>query len=115
MARIEVPITQITTSGVEPPTQVVGSSSENHFLPSNDGTLHLEVANADAAATHTVTIHANAASAVAGYPIENEVVTVGKSKTVLIKVPGPQAALQSNGQVFVDVASTELKLRCYRA
>jgi hypothetical protein len=115
MARVELPITTPAHAGTNIPAQTVGNSSENHFIKENDGLLILEAENADAAATHTVTIRANRSDS--GFPVENNVVTLKKSGEAgakqYIAVGNPSVVNQSNpaGQVFVDVSSNEVKFR----
>ena len=113
MARIEIPTTQAVVTGVAAPAATPGNSSENHFIAGNDGKIILEVTNADAAATHTVTI-LTPAEAAGNIPIEDPVTTVAKSGTSYIGPFRPQVCNQSNGQVYVNVNSSELKLRAIR-
>ena len=113
MARIEIPITQVTRAGVEAPAQVAGSAAEGHFLAYTDGEVILEATNADAAATHKVTLLFP--NLVDGQEITKKEIVVAKSKSFMIG-PFPQAVYaQSNGQVWFNVDSAELKLRAWRA
>lgn len=116
MARVELPITATSVAGTSQPAAKTGNSTEGHFLAENDGSVVIEALNEDATATHTVTIHATAERG--GLKVENEVVTLAKKGEAgaikVIKVPAPQLVNQSSGQVFIDVASNEVKLRAYR-
>lgn len=112
MSRIDVPITQITTAGVTPPAQVTGDPVNGHELALNDGHVFIEVVNADAAATHNVTVETP--RQIEGLDVAEVIVTVGKSATSLIG-PLPSAVFnQSTGKVNIDVADANLKLRAYR-
>lgn len=112
MARTPIPITQLTASGVELPAATAGNSSEGNSLAETDGTIILEVTNADASATHAFTIKAT--GSVGAYPAADEVITVGKSKTVLVSGLSPQAVKQPTGLVNIEATSAELKFRAFR-
>lgn len=112
MARVEVPVTQVTLAGVEDPAATAGNASEGNFVASNDGHIFLVVENADAAATHKVTVVTPGTSG--GMAIEDDAITVGKSAKVKIGPFPVQTFNQSNGQIYVNVDSAELKLRAFR-
>ena len=112
MARIAVPVTQVKVAGVTPPAQTAGNASENHQIEGNDGRIYVEVENVDAAATHTITFLTPGSAG--GAEIEDPAIVVGKSAKVLAGPFAPQVFNQSNGQLFVNVNSSELKLRAYR-
>jgi hypothetical protein len=112
MARVEVPVTQVTLAGVEDPAAIAGNVSEGHFIANNDGHVWLTVENADAAATHKVTVITPGTAG--GMGIEDDAVTVPKSGKLKIGPFPPQVFNQSNGQVYVGVDSAELKLRAFR-
>jgi hypothetical protein len=112
MARVEVPVTQVTLQGVEDPASVAGNVAEGHFVANNDGHVFLVAENADAAATHKVTVITPGQSG--GMGIEDDAVTVPKSGKLKIGPFPPQTFNQSNGQVYVGVDSAELKLRAFR-
>lgn len=112
MARVNVPVTQVTLAGVEDPAATAGNVSEGHSIAGNDGRVFITVENADAAATHKVTVNTPGTSG--GMGIEDDAVTVGKSAKVKIGPFPPQTFNQSNGQLYVNVDSAELKLRAFR-
>lgn len=112
MARIEVPVTQVVLAGVEDPAATTGNVSEGHFIAGNDGRIAITVENADAAATHKVTVITPGTAG--GMPIEDDAVTVPKSGKLKIGPFPPQVFNQSNGQVYLGVDSAELKLRAFR-
>jgi hypothetical protein len=111
MARTEVPVTQITLAGVEDPAATAGNASEGNFVAGNDGRTFLTVENADASNTHKVTVITPATAG--GMPIEDDIITVGKSSKVKIGPYPPQVFNQSNGQLYVNVDSAELKIRAF--
>lgn len=115
MARVELPITSPSISGTNQPASTSGNAIENHYLAENDGLLLVEAINEDATATHTVTVHASAEPG--GLKVENEVITLAKKGEAgavkLLRIPTPQVVNQSNGQVYVDVSSNEVKFRVY--
>lgn len=110
MARVEVPVKQMSRTGVEGSAQVAGSG-EGHFLPFVSGHVFLEVQNADAAATHKITV--TPVLTVDGQEVKPIEVTVAKSKTVMIGPWPPAVYQQTNGQFWFSADSAELKIRAW--
>ena len=53
MPRVDIPVTQITRSGVAPATEVTGDTVNNHSVV-NDGAVWLEVRNSGTTVARTV-------------------------------------------------------------
>lgn len=112
MARVDVPITQVSLAGVTPAAQVTGDTVEGHKLASNDGRVFVEVENTDAAATHNATFLTPRTSG--GVAIEDPAIVVAKSGKSLVGPFPPQTFNQSTGQLHINVNSALLKLRAFR-
>lgn len=116
MARVNLPITYLTTAGVNQAAQVTGNSTENHVISENAGKVFIEAENTNAAATATVTLVANKEEP-GGLKVENLAITLAKSgesgaKKLIGPLP-PTVVNQNNGVVNVNVSSTEVKFRVY--
>lgn len=112
MARTAVAVTQVALAGVEDPAATAGNASEGNYVAGNDGRIFITAENVDAAATHKVTVVTPGTAG--GMGVEDDAVTVPKSGKLKIGPFPPQVFNQSNGQLYVNVDSAELKLRAFR-
>jgi hypothetical protein len=112
MARTNIPVTQITVAGVAPAAQVADPTND-HKIEGNDGRVLLELQNTSASESLTATIQTPRTVA-GGVAVSEDEVTVPKESTRFAGPFPPQTFNQSNGQVYVDLTSTSLKLRAFR-
>lgn len=112
MARVDVPITQVTDTGVAPPAQVVADPVNNHSLAWNDGSVFIEATNTDASVVRNVTVETP--GSVSGLAVADRVIAVPAAGGVRLIGPLPPAVYnQADGTVYVDVDNANLRLRAY--
>lgn len=109
MARVELTVTKVTSSGVVPPAEQA-ASAENNFIPFNDGRIHLEIHNTGGVSA-TVTILQPAVEDGVKYVGKEIVLAAGETK-IVGPLP-PSVYNQSNGQVFVNSSAVAVKYRTY--
>lgn len=80
MPAVEITVTEITRAGVEVPAYQDCDSSNNMFIAENDGTVEIEVKNADAS-NQTITVVANPDVFNDGLTLNNLVLTIPAGKT----------------------------------
>lgn len=107
MARVDLPLTEITRAGVAPAAEVTGDATNNHSF-SNDGEVFLLARNSAATATRTVTLRI-------AQTVDNQAVT---SRTVAVPISvsryiGPFPTDVWGQTVNVDVDHADLKLSAY--
>lgn len=107
-ARVEVPVTLGKMSGAIPVEAIDGEPNEEHRIPWNDGRIFLEVQNTDSEA-HWIRLLTPRTDE--GMGVEDPEVSIPAGKTMLFGPFLPQFFNQEDGAVWVDVASTKLKLR----
>ena len=107
MPRVNVPATVVTRDGVEPPAEVTGDTTNNHFVY-NDGRTVLLVRNSGASG-HTLTV--NIKRTVDGQTAEARTVAVPASESRYV---GPFPVADYGDQVEVDVDHAELLLTALR-
>lgn len=112
MARVQIPITQITDDGVAPPAQVNGDGANDHFLADSGPNVFLEVENSDGAGAHQVTIVTP--KQVEGLDVADVVKNIAASGKLLIGPLHTRLFGQGDGTVHVDVADASLRFRAYR-
>lgn len=119
MARIQIPTTDITRSGVTLSTQVNADVSNNHYITSNDGRLFIEAYNNDVT-SRDVTIQTPIQ--VDGLDVIDLIVSLSVGQTKLIG-PFPTGTFNQTGstnfaELYVDASigssNAELKFRSYR-
>lgn len=110
MARVAIPVTEITRAGVAPPAQTDADSSNNMEF-TNDGDTFLEIVSSDAGSQ---TVEFLIATEVDDLSVTPRSVTVAAGDTVLV---GPFTAVyDQTGTKLVYVnpsVSTTLKFRAY--
>lgn len=109
MARVNIPVTLLSTAGVAPAAEVNGDPTNNHSV-SNDGRTFLLVRNSNGAATaRTLTLII--AGAVEGQTITPKTISIpaGASRYV-----GPFNQTNYGSLMSVNVDNAELKLSAYR-
>lgn len=107
MPRVDIPVTQITRSGVAPATEVNGDATNNHSF-ANDGTVWLEVRNSGSTVARTVS--ARFANTVDGQTTTARTWSVPTSASRRI---GPFPVRYYGDTVQIDVDNAELKLAAY--
>ena len=113
MARVSIPITEVLDTGVAPPAQTNGDSTNNHQLDFNDGDVVVEVVSSDAGA-QTVTVVTP--GTVSGRAIADQVINVPAGATRYIGKLSPATYNQPDGTVQINVSvSTTLKFRAYHS
>jgi hypothetical protein len=111
--RVAIPITAVPITGIAPPAQVTGNPAEDHSIDPGSGPFLLECQNIGTGEAHTVTVRTP--GKVDGVDIEEIVCSVPKEAIRWIRLEGRSAFRQEDGNIYVDVASAELKFRAYRA
>lgn len=111
MARVQIPVTTVTKSGVAQPAQTTGDSVNGHYFL-NDGTTILEIVSSDAG-SQTVTIQTS--KTVDGYALADQTVTMAAGTTQYVG-PFTTGTFNQSGstQVYVDTTvSTTIKFRAF--
>ncbi|KMS71752.1 hypothetical protein ACH49_24285 [Streptomyces leeuwenhoekii] len=107
MPRIDVPVTQITRSGVAPAGEIDGDPVNGHSV-SNTGGMWIEARNASTTAAHTLSAHF--ASTVDGVTVDAKTWSIPAEQSRRI---GPFPTRLYGTTLNVDVGSAELKLAAY--
>lgn len=110
MARTDIAVTSLDRTGPAL-VEVAGDSVNNHsFTNDADTRAFIHARNADAVATHSITLLI--ATTVDGQSVASKVVTVAISATQLIG-PFPPVYTQADGKVYFNVDSAQLKLAVF--
>jgi hypothetical protein len=107
MARVNLPVTNISRSGVADGAEVNGDSVNNHSV-ANDGRMWIEVRNADASNPHTLTVRFP--GVVDGQSVTPKTYPIAATTKRRIGVFPPA---DYGSVVQVDVDSSQLKLTAY--
>lgn len=112
MARVNVPVTTISRSGVAPPAQTNADSVNGHFISQNDGTIWIEIVSSDAGSQ---TVAFKLPGTIDGQAIADKVVTVAAGATAIVG-PFPVSSYnQSDASLWFNPSvSTTLKFRAYK-
>jgi hypothetical protein len=108
MPRVDIPVTQITRSGVAPATEVNGDATNNHSV-SNDGATWIEVRNSGSTVARTVS--ARFANTIDGQTTAAKTWSIPTSSTRRI---GPFPVRYYGTTLQIDVDNAELKLTAYK-
>lgn len=111
MARTNIPITDVEVTGTVPPAQVAGDTVNHNSFGPNDGQVWIEVQNVSTTTTQKFTLVIP--GTVDGIAIEDKEFEVPKEATRLFG-PFPPEDFNTEGDVYVNPASAELKFRAYR-
>jgi archaellum component FlaG (FlaF/FlaG flagellin family) len=107
MARVNVPVTEITRAGIVPATEVNGDATNNHYI-ANDGATWLEVRNAGAS-SRTLTKVINVT--IDGNAVTNPTVTLAASA---VKKVGPFPIATYGSTFNFNVDHADIKITAYR-
>lgn len=107
MARVDVPLTQVTRAGVANASEVTGDTTNGHSF-NNDGRVWLEARNSAGTATRNVTLHL--ATTVDGQTVADRTIPVPINST---KKVGPFPTDTYGATVTFDVDNAELRLATY--
>lgn len=108
MARVLVPLNQITRPGLADPTPVTGDATNNHYVQ-NDGRMFLRVKNSNSGSTaRTVTI--NIDKTVDGVDVPEVAHSIAAGAQLWL---GPFPTDVYNDTVNVDVSHAELLLTAF--
>ena len=108
MPRVDVPVTQITRSGVAPATEVNGDATNNHSV-ANDGATWIEVRNSGSTVARTLSAHF--LNTVDGVTVDAKTWSIPTSSTRRI---GPFPTRLYGTSLLIDVDNAELKLTAYK-
>lgn len=108
MPRVDVPVTQITRTGVAPATEVNGDATNNHSV-ANDGSVWIEVRNSGSTVARVVS--ARFPNTVDGQTVPARTWSIPTSSTRRI---GPFPVGKYGTTLLIDVDNAELKLAAYR-
>lgn len=112
MPRVEIPVTQLTDSGVAPPAQTNADATNDHYIAGNDGHIMLEIISTDGGA-QSVTILTP--GTFGGLNLEDRTVSVPAGQTRYVGRLAPGIYNQADGSIYLDPSvSTNLKFRAYR-
>jgi hypothetical protein len=106
VARVDVPLTQITRAGIAPAAEVTGDAVNNHTV-NNDGAVFL-LAHNTGATTRVLTIHLP--QTVDGQAVASRTVSLAAGVSRYV---GPFPVSEYGEDVLVDVAHAELVLSAY--
>lgn len=107
MARVVIPVTEITKAGIAPATEVNGDATNNHYF-ANDSRTFLVVRNGGAS-TRTLTV--KFAATVDGQAVTSRTYSLATTVTRFI---GPFETGPYGTTVNVDVDHADIKLVAYR-
>lgn len=107
MPRIDVPVTNITRSGVADASETNGNATDNHSI-ANDGRVWFEARNADASNPHTVTVLFT--RTIDGQAVTSRAYALAATTKRRI---GPWPPAEYGDTLQVNVDSSELKLAAY--
>jgi hypothetical protein len=107
MAATAVPVTEITRSGVAPPSATTGDTVNGHSI-ANDGSMYFSVANS-LGVTGTVTI--TVPRLIDGQSVASRVITIPANATEHRIGPFPTASYGTT--LNFTVSATTLTLRAY--
>lgn len=107
MARVAVPVTAITRTGVAPTAETTGDPVNFHSV-SNSGRMFLLVRNADGAGAHNVTV--NFSQTVDGQSVTAKTYSIPLTSSRYI---GPFPSVYYGSTMNVDVDSAQLFLSAY--
>ena len=111
MARVEIPVTTILTTGVTQPSQVTANMSLGNYIAANDGRIFLEAKNDDAS-PQTVTVVTQFVKD--GFTLSDNIVSILAGGTKLLG-PFPDYLFnKADLTVEVDVSDGDIKLRGYK-
>ena len=108
MPRVNVPVTQITRTGVAPATEVNGDATNNHSVV-NDGTVWIEVRNSGSTVARVVS--ARFPNTIDGQTTPAKTWSIPTSATRRI---GPFPVRYYSTTLLIDVDNAELKLTAYK-
>ncbi len=107
MARVVIPVTNITTTAAAAATEVNGDSTNHHYV-ANNGSTWLVVRNADSGGPHTVTV---GLLSVDGQAVTGKTVSVPASSARQFRLGAPNLY---GTRTNIDVDSSQLKLTAYK-
>lgn len=107
MARVTVPVTSITRSGIAPAAETTGDPVNFHSV-SNSGRMFLLVRNADGVDPHDVTVHFS--QTVDGQAVTARTYTIPLTSSRYI---GPFPTVYYGSTLNVDVDDAQLFLSAY--
>ena len=109
MARVAVPVTQITRAGVAPPTEVDGDVVNNHSVR-NDGKVWVLARNSNGGSTaRTVTFKVS--KLVDGQTVSSTARSIAAGAS---KYFGPFPVKDYGTTLEIDVSNAEVKLSAFR-
>lgn len=108
MPRVDVPVTQITRTGVASATEVNGDATNNHSV-ANDGSVWIEVRNSGSTVARVVS--ARFANTIDGQTTAPKTWSIPTSSTRRI---GPFPTRLYGTTLLIDVDNAELKLTAYK-
>lgn len=107
MARVNIPVTNLSRAGVADAAETNGDSVNNHSV-ANDGKVWIEVRNADASNPHSATVKIQ--DTVDGQAVSSKVYPLAATTKRRI---GPWPVKDYGTTLQVDVDSAQLKLTAY--
>ena len=108
MPRVDVPVTQITRSGVAPATEVNGDPTNGHSV-ANDGSVWIEARNSGSTPARVVS--AQFANLVDGVTVDAKTWSIPTSATRRI---GPFPVRLYGNTLLISVDNAVLKLTAYK-
>jgi hypothetical protein len=111
MARVEIPVTTILTTGVTQPAQVIANVSLGNYIATNDGRIFLEAKNDDAS-TQTVTVVTQYTQD--GFTLSDLVISLVAGGTKLFGPFATQTFNKSDLTVEIDASDADIKFRAYK-
>lgn len=117
MARVNIPITDLSIGGVAPPAATTADATNDHELATNDGSVWLEIVSTDGA-SQNVTIRSQV-EPIDGLTLPDRVISVPAGATRLVGRIKPSThnvkTGADTGKVYIDPAvSATLTFRAYR-
>ncbi len=107
MARVIIPVTNVTTTAAAAATEVNGDATNQHYV-ANNGSTWIEVKNADSGGPHTVTIGLLPRD---GQAVTGKTVSVPASSSRRFRLGDPK---NYGTRTNIDVDSSQLKLTAYK-
>lgn len=110
MARVEIPVTDITQAGTASPVPTAGTTG-GMYVASHDGRVIFEVVSTDAG---TQTVEFVTSETVEGLDVDDRMVTIDAGGTAWCGVYPTRHYNQTDGRLHLDLSAGTFRFRAFR-